>query len=354
MTHPPVYPWSAFDDRRFLTSRRIPVIPEREGSGRLSIQATSEQLQQRLLSEYARISYEIVGVLKGEYAVAANGLMLFDRGGACISINFPNELNALGQMPYEQANDPYLRENREHLYAAWDNVPIVEKSAIFSHIYHSNYYHYTFEFAQKFRILRDFDVDIILLPDEMLNAPFKRDLVGRSLGGRSLLSLAHAVRVRDPLIVQTCQSNDGLDWLRGLYRSNAEPSGLKYYVRRNPAAPRAGNNIADSSAFRAFLETHDFKIIDFGNGENSLQDQINMLDGASVILSAHGAGLTNLAYLRAPLRVIEVFGPAVLSTSFMRISAALGFEHCAIISSELDDSGDIVVDRQVLEAALDA
>ena len=77
-----------------------------------------------------------------------------------------------------------------------------------------------------------------------------------------------------------------------------------------------------------------------------------MLDGASVVLAAHGAGLTNLAYVRAPVRVVEVVGRAGLSSSFMRISTTLGLDHHAIISDELDDDGDIVVDCDELEAIL--
>jgi len=348
--YPPIYPWSAFDDRRFLTSWRRPILPELDGPGRTTVHAASEFLKQRLLSEYDHIAYETVGVLRGEYGVSGNGLMLVDRGGACISINFPNELSALGSRPYEEANDHQLRINRSEVYGDWESVPLIENAAVFSHIYHSNYYHYSFEFVQKFRFLQAFDVENVLMPLEATDAPFKRDLIGRAIGDRKLLPTSHALRVRDPVIVQTCQSTEAVVWLRGLYEPNAAPDGRKYYVRRNPNKKRSGSNIAETAAFLDILETHGFNIIDFGNGENSIQQQINMLDGASVILTAHGAGLTNLAYLRAPVRVIEVFGPTVSSTSFMRTSTVLGFDHHAVVSGELDEAGDIVVDCDLIAA----
>lgn len=352
MVYPPIYPWSAFDDRRFLSSWRRPILPEKDGPGRVSVHATSEFLRERLLSEYNRVAYEIVGVLKGDYGVSGNGLMLFDRGGACISINFPNELSAVGAMPYEHANDHNLRLNRSMNYGDWESVAVVDNATVVSNIYHSNYYHYSFEIVQKFRILSEFDVQNVFMPNELLNAPFKNDLLNRAVGPRRLFSTSQAVRVRDPVVIQTHQSIDGLMWLRGLYETNDEPNGRKYYVRRSPAKRRRGSNIAETADFLKILEAHDFCVIDFGNGENSIQDQINMLDGASIILTAHGAGLTNLTYLRSPLRVIEVFGPAVLSTSFMRISAALGFDHHAVVSSELDEAGDILVDCDLIDALL--
>lgn len=353
MIYPPIYPWSAFDDRRFLSSWRRPILPEKDGPGRVTVHATSAFLRDRLLSEYNRVAYEVVGVLKGDYGVSGNGLMLFDQGGACISINFPNELSALGAMPYEQANDHYLRMNRSEVYGDWDGVPVCRNATIVSNIYHSNYYHFSFEVVQKFRLLGEFDVETVFLPNELLDTPFKSDLVHRAVGPRRLFPTNQAVRVRDPVVVQAHQSTEGLVWLRSLYETNGVPAGRKFYVRRTPAKKRRGGAIAETPEFLSLLEANDVSVIDFGNGENSIQDQINMLAGASLILTAHGAGLTNLTYLNAPLRVIEVFGPAVVSTSFMRISTALGFDHHAIISSDLDEEGDILVDCALIGALLD-
>lgn len=351
MIRPPIYPWCAFDDRRFLTARRTPIVPNCDPR-RISVHSSSIELNQRLLSEYDRVAHDIVGVLKGEYAVAGDGVMLFDRRGACLSINFPLGASATANMPYLRANDPELRENREELYSAWDDVPLVERAAVISHIYHRNYFHFSLELIQKIRLMQDFDVDTILLPSEMVDAPFKTDLIGRAMGGRKLRLLRHAVRVRDPVIVQTHQSPEALAWLRGLYQTSSAPSGRKYYIRRAPQPGRPGNNIAEGPEFCRLLAEHGFTVVDFGGGENSIQDQINMLDGASVVLAAHGAGLTNLAYLTGPLRVIEVFGAAVLSTCYMRISADLGFDHHALISEHLDESGDILVDCEQLQALL--
>jgi capsular polysaccharide biosynthesis protein len=293
------------------------------------------------------VSREVVGILRGEYGVSGSGLMLFDRRGACISINLPSEDSA-----FEEANNRDLRENRSALYGEWENVPLIHNAAIFSNLYHQNYYHFTYEVAQKFRLLRYLDVNTVILPDQVLGAEFQRDLLSRAMGERKLLSTRHALRVRDPVIIQTYQCTEALLWLRSLYGTNAAPDGRKYYVRRTPVKTRSGNNISETRDFLEMLEKHNFLIVDFGNGESSIQDQIRMMDGASLILTAHGAGLTNLTYLRAPLRVVEVFGPAVLSTSFMRISTALGFDHHAIISTDLDHAGDVVVDRGTIEPLL--
>jgi len=350
--YPPIYPWSAFESRRFLGRHHLPITPELEGQGRVQVHAACAAMRRRLMSEYERVAFERVGLLSGEYLVSEDGLFLYDRTGACISVNFPNEAAAVARMPYEQINAPEGWTLREQLFERWDALPLVEIAAVFSHIYHTNYYHFSFEAAAKFRLLEGLGVTTVLMPEALVSRPFQRDLVSRALGERVVIPLGPALRVKDPAIVQTYQSAQGLHWLRSLFEPPAPPAGRRIYVRRSPARSRRGNNIAETPDFLRVMAAHGFEAVDFGDGETPIQEQIRMLAGASVVLSVHGAGLTNLAYLQPPLRVIEVFSRAVLSTSFMRISAALGFDHHAVIAEALDAAGDIVVDAAILEPLL--
>jgi hypothetical protein len=346
---PPIYPWSAFESRRWLEARCSPIVPREPSGPEFSLHCQSEEMRHRLTSEFDRVNFERVGVLRGEFVVLPRGLALVDRAGAYISVNFPNETSAIARMPYEDANRRGLWDEMKLVRDNWDAAPLVENGALFSHIYHNNYYHFCFEFLQKFRLIEPLGVRSIVMPPSIYGGRVYHELIVRALGGRRVVPAGQLVRMKDPVIAQAYQSDDGLRWLRKLVGRTVQPQGRRYYVRRSPKHARQGNNIAESEDFLNFLRRHDFITIDFGNGELSVHEQIDKLQGASIILAPHGAGLTNLAHLNPPIRVIEIFSRAVISTSFIRISEALGLEHHAIISEQLDAQGDIVVDCNLLD-----
>lgn len=352
---PPIYPWSAFESRRWLEARCTPIVPRDPDAGGFALHCQSEEMRLRLTSEFDRVCFERVGVLRGEFAVLPDGLVLMDREGARLSVNFPNEASVVGQMPFESVNRRELWDEAQLMRDNWDAFPLVEGGAIFSHIYYNNYYHFSFEFLQKFRLIEPFGVQTVVMPPSIYQGGgVYRELIARALGERMLVPTDRLIRLRNPVIAQTYQSDDGLRWLRKLVGKTVQPQGKRYYVRRSPKNTRRGNNISESEDFTNFLRKHGFITIDFGNGELSVLEQLDKLEGASLILAPHGAGLTNIAYLNPPVRVIEVFSRAVISTSFIRISEALGFEHHAIISEQLDASADIVVDCDLLERLVGA
>ncbi|HJV40419.1 glycosyltransferase family 61 protein [Caulobacter sp.] len=315
--------------------------------------AESEEMRNRLMSEFDHVYFDRVGRLEGEFVSNDTGLLLLDRAGACLQANFPPGSSMAATMPFSEANQPGLWDHAQSLREGWDELPLIENAAVFSHIYYSNYYHFCFEFMQKFRLIEPFDIKVVIMPAPIYRQGVFREMISRVLGDRLLLPANELVRLKNPMLADGWQSEESLRWLREFVGKTLPAQGRRYYVRRNPPKGRNGNNIAETEAFLAFLERHDFTTIDFGNGELSLAEQIDKLQGASFVLAAHGAGLTNLSYLEGPARVIEVFGRSVISTSFIRISDALGLDHHAIIAETLDERGDIVVDCDLLESLMD-
>lgn len=347
---PPVYPWSAFDSRRWMEAYRAPVIPRVPPSKNLTVHAESEEMRHRLMSEFDHVHFDRVGRLEGEFVSSDTGLLLFDRAGACLQANFPGGSSMAATLPFAEANQPALWDHAQSLRDCWDTLPLIENAAVFSHIYSANYYHFCFEFLQKFRLIEGYDIRVVVMPSPIYRDGVFREMISQALGDRLLLPASQVARLRNPMLVEAWQSDEGLRWLRAFVGRTLPPEGRRYYIRRNPLKPRRGNNIAETDAFLAFLERHDFTTIDFGNGELSLSQQIDKLQGASFVLAAHGAGLTNLSYLSGPARIVEIFSRAVISTSFIRVSDALGLEHHAIIAETLDEQGDILVDCDLLES----
>ncbi len=350
--YPPIYPYSFFHSQRFKSSHTRPVTYLPLADGDVKILSKTPLLHQRLIADFDRIMFERSGLMLGEYIVLEDGLFLMDRNGTCVSINFPWDSALLARMPYVAVNDPPFWDYRQSLLDNWEAIPCVDKATVFSHVYHSNYYHFTFELLQSARLIQGFDVERVIIPPPILGQPFQRDLLSRALGSRSIIPGGRPIRVRDPIVTQTYQSPEGLLWLRRTMKFPARPGENRYYLRRDRANKRRGNNIAESPAFMAFLTRHGFKTIDFGNGETPVAEQIAMLEEASVIMAPHGAGLTNIAYLQPPLTLIEIFSRSVLSASFMQLAINLGFAYRGIICEEVDGEEGIVTDVDELETIM--
>lgn len=349
---PPIYPWSAFDSRRWMETHRSPVIPRVPSAKNLTVHAETEEMRHRLMAEFDHVHHDRVGRLEGEFVSSDTGLLLFDRAGACLQANFPPGSSMAATIPFAEANNPALWDHTQSIRDHWDTLPLIENAAVFSHIYCGNYYHFCFELLQKFRLIEDFDIQVVVMPSPIYQDGVFREMISRALGDRLLLPATEVARLKNPMLAEGWQSDESLRWLRAFVGKSLPAEGRRYYIRRNPLKIRNGNNIAETEAFLAFLERHDFTTIDFGNGELSLSEQIDKLQGASCVLAAHGAGLTNLSYLEGPARIIEVFSRAVISTSFIRISDALDLEHHAIIAEALDEKGDILVDCDLLESLM--
>ena len=350
---PPEYPQSYYQNARFRGAheKRLPFLPLDHAE--VTIFSSSELLKNRLLVEFERLPTERSGIMLGEYVALETGFYLIDRKGNPISINFPDGC-ATARILYDGVNTREFWNLRQSLLETWDSIPLIDNGAMFSHVYHNNYYHFTFEFMQNFRLLTPYTVSEVVIPRALLALNFQRDLISRALGSRKVVFADRPIRVRNPVLTQTHQTYEGLRWIRGLMGVQAAAGSRRYFIKRSPTKSRPGNNIAETVEFRDFLARWNFESIDFGNGERTIEQQIQMLSGAAVILAPHGAGLTNLAYLNPPLTIIEVFSRHVLSASFIQLAVALGFKYYGFISDELDENGSILPDISQMQTIMEA
>ncbi len=113
-----------------------------------------------------------------------------------------------------------------------------------------------------------------------------------------------------------------------------------------------GGDLIQSSEFEDFLKAHNFETITFGSGELSVRQQVGLLDGANVILCAHGAALTNIVYLKPPVSIIEVISPLTPRAVFMHIASTLGFKYYGLFNENVDAENNILVGRDELEEAM--
>ena len=347
MTNPPFF----FQRREFDGERGRPASGPAL-SENIRIHAQSDVLKGELLSPFNQVALDRFGVLRGDYFVIEHGFLLIDRQGDCIVANWPPDNQVMAKRLNELCNTEHLWARRAEIVANWDSYPTVEHAAVVSSVFSGNYAHCTLELVAGFRFFDDLDVRNVVIAPHCLEKRFQLDLISRAMGSLKAIPISGPLKVRDPVLVSCSNSEEGLAWIRAELGQPTRRGARRYYIRRKEDKRVIGNNLSEDPKLTQLLKEHDFEPIDFGGGEYSIAEQVAMLDGAQIILAVHGANLTNIAYLSAPLTIIEFFGRKRFSAVYAQISASLGFRHFGVISDVLDDNGDVVVDCDLLSEIL--
>jgi capsular polysaccharide biosynthesis protein len=226
----------------------------------------------------------------------------------------------------------------------WDSWPVFTDVAILSDAHRTNYYHFSLEMLPRLRFLGA-RYDRVIVPAFYLLKPFVADLLGRTTGDRTLIPQTGVIRVIDPFLAYDTMSDDSIYWLRKACNLRGGRGHRRVYIRRSSRRARTakGGGVCEDAPFRRFLQEYGFEVLDFGDGEQTVQEQVMKLNGCSVVVAAHGAGLTNLVYLDPPLTVIEIFGRYTIRSMYVHICATLGFSYYGIGSVDYDEANDIIV-----------
>jgi hypothetical protein len=303
-----------------------------------------------VLGYFEEMSIERAGILHGEYLLHWSGLMLVDRKGVMTAGCISHEDHSASQHVDAASKLPQFTAHIRELLENWDQLQSVNNLPVLCDPYSKNYFHFSLEMVPRARYFPDDGQKMMIMSMDSLTRPFQRDLLTHSLSGMSFLPLSNSIRVRDPILAHDSLSDDGILWLRQASGLSANSGQRRIYIRRGSNGTRSspGGGISESSGFEMLLRDFGFETVDFGDGENGVAAQVAMLEGVGLILTAHGAALTNLAYLNPKLTVIEVMGPMTPCACFMHVAATLGFEYHGLFSSTYDFRSDIVVDLDEL------
>ena len=74
-----------------------------------------------------------------------------------------------------------------------------------------------------------------------------------------------------------------------------------------------------------FLKSYGFEVIILS--QLSLLEQVHIFNQASIIVSPHGAGLSNLAFCNPQTKVIEIFHPDYVNVCYWSISHLLNLDY---------------------------
>jgi capsular polysaccharide biosynthesis protein len=129
-----------------------------------------------------------------------------------------------------------------------------------------------------------------------------------------------------------------LELLRGSLNTN--PTRILVVSRKG--APRS-DNLIESAIVSQFPDS---ELLD--PGDYSIAEQIQLFSEAKLVIGLHGGALTNVVWMGASGRLVEVFNHAYRTTDYQTVCAELGIGYIAIDAVDMDPNQvALVVKRQV-------
>jgi hypothetical protein len=158
----------------------------------------------------------------------------------------------------------------------------------------------------------------------------------------------------DHLYVSSLPGSEGrspewaVDYLREkLVKSPAKTAALKkIYFKRGAGKER---RVLNETEIIVQLQNEGFEIIE--PGELSVYEQADIMQKTKMVISAHGAALSNLLFSRDNITVIELFSPDYFRTDcYYTLSSILKLDYWYIVGEKPAGAywGDIAVDMQLL------
>jgi hypothetical protein len=338
-----------YRDPEFFGERSTPMYYDYDIT-KINVSAETENRKNELLSFVNQIYFFHFGILRGEYIVLDNGLILLDRNGIPHKINTA-EKNVASQQLDILCCQPAFIEMSQRLLAQWDQLPYLEPNTpILSDPHTPNYFHFTLQTMQFIRYLEMQDIPALAIAQSCLQKRFQVDLFLKVIGTRKAIVLSQPARVRDPMLIHSDPTtHDSVLWLREKVGLAPQSGPRRLYIPRRNLTRVAGFGISEDESFQKFLTDQGFETIDFGTGEKTIEEQVMMLNGANIIISPQGSTLVNTIYLNKPLSIIEIQHAHALDTIFPRTSLTLGFDHHTIICEHLDADNNMIIPAATLQ-----
>jgi hypothetical protein len=200
------------------------------------------------------------------------------------------------------------------------------------------YFHWMLDILPRVVLMREISPNLDGWIVGGLTQPFVRqslDLIGIPMDiCREVRPIDHFVV--DELVVASCPSVPGnpprwaVDFLRQLTAGAISATSSlpnRFLVSRRKVATRSIKNEAELTARLAKYQFEPVVLEAL-----SLVDQIRLFANAEMIVSPHGAGLTNLAFASSNARVIEIFGDDYINVCFWALADILNLNYSCLVA----------------------
>lgn len=212
-----------------------------------------------------------------------------------------------------------------------------------------NYYHFLFDAIGRLAVLEDAlgpraleRTDAVVVPHQ---ARYQRELLALAgVSGRLIQPRRGRTVAADRLLVPS-NPNWALQappatvaWLRDRLparTTGAEDLPRRLYVTRGET-PRTRRYVEEAALWPE-LERRGFARVD--PGRHSVQEQIDLFHAAEVVVSPHGAALTNLTFCRPGVRVLEMFAASYVHLGLWAICTAVGADYRYLVADGAGAAG---------------
>ena len=191
----------------------------------------------------------------------------------------------------------------------------------------TNYYHFLYDALPRFGIFEESfpgrEVEAVVVPHASRYQRELLELVG--VPGRRIQPARNRAFRGDTVLVPSTPNQHldaprwSTDWLRDRLRPTAVGGPDRLYLTRG-SRPNTRRYVEEPALWPQ-LRRLGFTCVDAGT--LSVQDQINVFSSADVIVSPHGAALTNLVFAKHGVRVLELFADDWVHLGLWAISEAI-------------------------------
>jgi len=304
-----------------------PITPDK------SISAHFSELKHNLLSAF-------VAEIPGGRIWGSNGSIISPDDGliADISTEFTTE------------HSKFIPDRHKHSIFRQFKLPPVSHVkgtvAALSVSYGDVYYHWMLDLLPRIELLRRNNIDLNQIDKFVVNATTtkfqKETLALLGIPETKLICSQNDLPLHiqaDRLIVPSLPRDRGgsmpkwaCDFLKNefLRSSDNQLPGLeRIYISRGDAQHR---RVINEAKLISFLTEFGFKTVTLN--AMSVVEQALLFSQAKVIVSPHGAGLTNIVFCNPNTKVIEFFSPNYLHPGYWRLSNQVGLEYYCLLGEK--------------------
>jgi capsular polysaccharide biosynthesis protein len=203
----------------------------------------------------------------------------------------------------------------------------------------NNYSHWLIDVLPRIHLLKKSglyaEVDFFVTPS--CKHDFQRDTLAMlGIGPEKIIRADEYPHIQaDTLIASTAPRGDTTIipyWLCDFLKKAFFPKNIQYqyppyiYLSRKDSSMRV---VANEDQLTAMLEQYNFET--FVLSELSFEQKINLFAGADIIISATGAGMTNMVFCRKGTRIVELFNEGFVVGPFYDMAPKLELDYHYII-----------------------
>lgn len=210
-----------------------------------------------------------------------------------------------------------------------------------------NYYHFMFDFLPKLITLIGYGFEKILLPRNIFTINIV-ELLAIDADKLVFIDSIMNYRIQKSIIpsiygVFGLSSYSKVSLIRKVFCKIEIEANMRVYITRKSAKSRRVLNEKD---LVEKLISLDFKVIDMRS--LSIREQISLFSQTNIVVSPHGAGLTNIVFMREGSHLIEMFPMNQINDCYFELSSFSGLRYDCIIGQDSDENSDFNCDVDLI------